>query len=83
MRCGHVPAAPPELDWLVLLLELKCVLHPLEIAIFACGGMDEFRDLLVKLGGVPYLQHIDDFKLQTMEASHQLRFGLTLWLNQE
>ena len=51
-------------------------------AVFS-GGMDEFRDLLMKLGSVPYLQHVDDFKLQTMEASHQLRFGLTLWLNQE
>jgi len=47
------------------------------------GGIWEFRDLLVKLGGVPYLQHVDDIKLQTMEASHQLRFSLTLWLNQE
>ena len=51
-------------------------------AVFS-GDMDDFRDLLVKLGGVPYLQHTDNFKLQTMEASHQLRFGLTLWLNQE
>lgn len=51
-------------------------------AVFS-GDIKEFRDLLVKLGGVPYLQHIDNLKLQTMEASHQLRFSLTLWLNQE
>jgi|GEM_PF-4118672 len=51
-------------------------------AVFS-GGMGEFRDLLVKLGGVPYLQHIDDMKLQTIEASHRLRFSLTLWLNQD
>ena len=55
----------------------------LGIDIVMKGDFFDFRDFLMRLAEIPYLQHIEQIQIQTGKESTEIEFKLKIWLAQE
>jgi Tfp pilus assembly protein PilO len=51
------------------------------IQLTATGNFFNFRQFLIDLGSIPYVEHIQEIQIQPIEASRELK--LKIWLAQE
>lgn len=47
------------------------------------GRFYDLRKFLVNIGGLPYLDHIEQFQIQTLNNAEVLEMSIKLWLAQE
>jgi hypothetical protein len=70
----HLTEATPDIDSLIDDSDHFKMYMKLE------GSFFDLRNFLIRLGAIPYLEHLEQLQIQTDQTSEDLRMSLKIWL---